>query len=142
MILYNGAVSLFIQKTSATTIYSIVYLIFIPISHFMTILLVFGWPDHYLHSLASNLPIGLTAIGIGSMLTSYLDLIKFNQSIEEYIYDNWTFSKMPGLRQEFSANEKSEFYSSLLVLVVTSIWTYILSLWINSYPTKSDKKEQ
>ena len=79
MILYNGAVSLFIQKTSATTIYSIVYLIFIPISHFMTILLVFGWPDHYLHSLASNLPIGLTAIGIGSMLTSYLDLIKFNQ---------------------------------------------------------------
>lgn len=140
MIVYNEAVSLFIQNVSAPTIYSIVYLAFIPISHLMTILFVFGWPDHYFHSLASNLPIGLTAIGIGSVLTSYLDHIKFNHTIEEYIYDNWTFRKMPNQRQEF-VNEKSEFYSSLVVLVVTSVWTYVLSIWINSMSTKSDKKE-
>jgi hypothetical protein len=131
---------MFIQFVSASTIYSVVYFIFIPFGHLTANLLVFGWPDRYFQSLLSNFPIGLTAIAIGSLLTAYLDQIHFNQSIEEYVYDNWTFRKMPDQRREL-VSEKSEFYSSVVVLAVTSVWTYILSIWVNSHPTKSEKKE-
>ena len=140
MIAYNNAVAYFIQYYAASTIYCVVYLIFIPFGHLTSNLLVFGWPEYYFQSLLSNFPIGLAAIVIGSLLTAYLDQIHFNQSVEEYVYDNWTFRKMPDQRLE-AINEKSEFYSSLVVLFVTSIWTYILSVWVNSQPTKSDKKE-
>jgi hypothetical protein len=140
MLLYNNAVMLFVQYAPASTIYSIFYLMFIPFGHWTANLIVFGWPDNYFQSLASNFPIGLTAIAIGSLLIAYLDHIKFEQSIEEYVYNYRTFNKMPDQRQEF-LSEKSEFYSSLVVMVVTSIWTYVLSLWINRSPDKSDKKE-
>ena len=159
MIVYNKAVYWFIHTVSASTIYSIVYLIYIPLGHLTTILLVFGWPDHYCQSLVNNFPIGLTAIAIGSLLTAYLDQIHFNTRIENYIYDNWTFHKMPPIQQRkmmtsgdsttntinnnntLDDSSSSEFYSSLVVLFITSIWTYILSIWVNRYPTKSEKKE-
>jgi hypothetical protein len=140
MVVYNYAVTFFIQYVSASTIYSIVYLLFIPFGHLTANLLVFGWPDRYCQSLLSNFPIGLTAIAIGSLLTAYLDRKRFNQRMEEYVFDNWTFQKMPDQRRE-AINEKSELYSSVVVLIVTSIWTYVLSIWVNSLPTKSDKKE-
>lgn len=140
MIIYNKAVALFVQYTPASTIYSVVYLIFIPFGHWTANLLVFGWPDNYLQSLASNLPIGLSAIAIGSLLTAYLDHIHLNQRIEEYVYNYWTFNKMPEQRQEY-LSEKSEFYSSMVILVVTSIWTYVFSIWINRSTDNSDKKE-
>lgn len=136
MIAYNAAVHSF-QKIPAPTIYSTVYLIFIPLQHLMTSLLVFGWPDRYIPSLMSNVPIGLTAIALGSAMTACLDKYQFNEQIEEWIRNNFTFSHMPPR----TAAEKSEFYSSLLVLFVTSVWTFILSVCINSPATISDKKE-
>lgn len=136
MVVYNSAASNFSQ-IAASTIYSLVYLLFIPIAHALASLLVFGWPERYLPSLMSNFPIGLTAIAIGGGLTAYLDNIEFNERIEEYVRDNYTFSQMPPRTRE----EKSEFYSSLVVLAITSIWTYILSVYINSPASKSEKKE-
>lgn len=136
MIAYNAAVH-FLQRIPAPTIYSTVYLFFIPLQHLMTSLLVFGWPDRYVPSLMSNVPIGLTAIALGSALTAYLDKCQFNEQIEDWIRNNFTFSHMPPR----TAAEKSEFYASLLVLFVTSVWTYILSVCINSPATVSDKKE-
>lgn len=133
MIVYNTAVAR-IQSVAPSTIYSIIYLIFIPLTHLMTSLLVFGWPERYLSSLVSNFPIGLTAIAIGSGLTAYLDRIAFNQSITDYIRDNYTFSHMP-------QRDEGEFYSSIVVLVVTSLWTYVLSVYINSNPRKPQKKD-
>lgn len=136
MIVYNSAVARF-HGTPPSTIYSIVYLIFIPLGHTLCCVLVFGWPERYIPSLMSNFPIGLTAIAIGGALTAYLDQIQFNSRIEDFIRDNFTFSHMPTRPDE----EQSEFYSSIAVLAVTSIWTYVLSVYINSPPTKSDKKE-
>lgn len=136
MVAYNFAVSFFSQ-TPASTIYSVTYLIFIPLGHALAALLVFGWPERYIPSLMSNFPIGLTAIAIGGLLTAYLDKIEFEERIEDFIRDNYTFSTMP----ERPGDKKSEFYASLVVLVVTSIWTYVLSVYINSQPTKSEKKE-
>lgn len=137
MITYNKAVTHF-HLIAPSTIYSVVYFCFIPIGHALVSLLVFGWPEKYFPSLISNFPIGLTAIAIGSVLTAYLDKIDLNTRIEDYIRDNFSFSKMPARADE----EQGEFYSSLLVLVVTSVWTYLLSVYVNSPPqSKYDKKE-
>jgi hypothetical protein len=136
MVAYNFAVDYF-EKVAASTVYLVLYFIFIPIGHAMASVLVFGWPEKYASSLLSNFPIGLTAMAIGGALTAYLDRIDFNEIIEEWIRDNFTFSHMPPR----TAAEKSEFYSSLIVLVVTSLWTYVLSVYINTPQAKSEKKE-
>jgi hypothetical protein len=47
----------------------------------------------------------------------------------------------PRLKADGSTGEESQFWSSLLALFVTSLWTYVLSIYINSIPTKSEKKE-
>ena len=137
MVIYNYAVSVF-STIPASTLYSVIYFFFIPLGHAMAALLVFGWPERYIPSLMSNFPIGLTAIALGGALTAYLDVIEFNERIEEYVRDNFTFSQMPARTAE---DKKSEFYASLLVLVVTSIWTYVLSVYINAPQTKSEKED-
>jgi hypothetical protein len=136
MVAYNFAVANF-EKVAASTVYLVLYFIFIPIGHAMASVLVFGWPEKYASSLLSNFPIGLTAMAIGGALTAYLDRIDFNEIIEEWIRDNFTFSHMPPR----NADEKTEFYSSVIVLVVTSVWTYVLSVYINTPRAKSEKKE-
>jgi hypothetical protein len=139
MVVYNWVVSLKALSTiPASTIYSVCYLFYIPLGHATASLLVFGWPDRYIPSLMSNFPIGLTAIAIGGGLTALLDKMEFNEHTEEYIRDNFTFSKMPARSAE---DKKSEFYASFLVLIVTSIWTYVLSVYINSQPQKSEKED-
>jgi hypothetical protein len=140
MVAYNASIVRFSHWYRASTIYSVVYLLFIPVSHVLVSLLVFGWPSRYLPSLMSNFPIGLTALALGSLLTAYLDSIDFNYRIEEYIRDNYSFSKMPA-RPDEKKQEEDEFYSSILVLAVTSVWTYVLSVYINAPSTTSEKKE-
>lgn len=141
MVVYNYAVAMFEHRAAVSTIYAIVYFVFIPLGHFFVSLLVFGWPERYVASLMSNFPIGLTAIAIGGLLTGYLDSMRFSDLVEEFIRDNFTFSKMPPRVAADEVDEESQFWSSLLVLIVTSIWTYVLSIYINSIPTKSEKKE-
>jgi hypothetical protein len=139
MVVYNYAVTVFEHRTAVSTIYSIVYFVFIPVGHVCVSLLVFGWPERYVASLMSNFPIGLTAIAIGGLLTGYLDSVKFSDRVEDFRRFNFNFSDMP---PRVTADETdSQFWSSLLVLVVTSIWTYVLSIYVNSIPTKSEKKE-
>lgn len=143
MVVYNSALSMFEDRVAVSTIYSVVYLFFIPLGHAFVSLLVFGWPEKYIASLASNFPIGLTAIAIGGLLTGYLDSIDFSDMVDDYLRDNFTFSRMPPrvTGDKDVDNMKNEFWSSLLVLIVTSLWTYILSIYVNSSPTKSEKKE-
>lgn len=130
MLAYNWSIES-IPSVAPPTMYSIVYLIFIPIGHAMVSLFVFGWPERYCPSLMSNFPIGLTAIGIGGGLTAWLDSVNFNEMVAEYIRDKF----------RFSTEVEGEFYSSIAVLVVTSLWTYVLSIYVNSPPEKSEKKE-
>jgi hypothetical protein len=142
MVSYNYAALMFENKVAVSTIYSIVYLIYIPLGHAFVSLLVFGWPERYFSSLMSNFPIGLTAIAIGGALTGYLDSIHFSDIVDEFVRDNFTFSKMPPQVNAQGVHEKeSQFWSSLVVLFVTSLWTYVLSIYVNAIPTISEKKE-
>ena len=164
MFVYNYAVAQFENVATASTIYSVVYLIFIPIGHACISLLVFGWPEKYIPSLMSNFPIGLTAIALGAALTAYLDTVvsildddstfvwwnifmsvsyaivqNFNARVELLLSKNWSYFgfETPSPDQE----ESGEFYSSLLVLLVTGIWTFVLSVVINAPAEPTDKKE-
>ena len=139
MVAYNMAVVQFQEQAEASTIYSVVYLIFIPVGHALISLIVFGWPERYLPSLMSNAPIGLTAIGLGATLTAYLDQVSFNMLVVDWIAKGWTWL---GYETEPSPqDEKGEFYSSLLVLLITGVWTFLLSVFINAPSEKSEKKE-
>jgi len=142
MVVYNMALEE-IPQVPPSYIYAVVYFFFIPASHLMVSLFVFGWPPRYFSSLMSNFPIGLTALALGGLLTAYLDQVGFNVYVASYIRDFFTFTYMPPLdARKAPHDEEGEFYSSLLVLMVTSLWTYILSVYVNSRsPAKSHKKE-
>lgn len=140
MIFYNSAVAYFKHTYSLSTIYCVVYILFIPVSHAAISLLCFGWPELYLISLLSNYPIGLTAMAMGAALTSYLDRADFNGKIEELTHRIFPFLDGSGRLLE-ARKDKSEFYSSFLVLIVTGVWTYVLSVYVNTPPATSEKKE-
>mmetsp|Transcript_37766 Transcript_37766/g.58487 ORF Transcript_37766/g.58487 Transcript_37766/m.58487 type:complete len:223 (+) Transcript_37766:39-707(+) len=140
MVAYNTAVVQFDGLAPPSTIYSIVYLIFIPVGHACISLLVFGWPERYVPSLMSNAPVGLTAIAIGAALTGYLDRMEFNGYVVNLVAQNWNY--LGYAVTPTPEEEKGEFYSSLVVLVITGIWTFVLSVVINSPSEPSDKKEQ
>ena len=162
VIAYNAAVVKFEHTVSSSTIYAIVYLIFIPISHVLISLLVFGWPERYVRSLMSNAPVGLTAIVLGAALTAYLDQIEFNGWVAEAVVEYQkmldftidtgkvatgmpTATQRPGSIKRTLQTEESrgggEFYSSLFVLIVTSIWTFVLSVMVNTPAESLEKKE-
>ncbi|KAL7569025.1 hypothetical protein ACA910_021308 [Epithemia clementina (nom. ined.)] len=149
MAAYNIAVDKLSHVLQPTAIYGILYFVFIPASHLLLSLLVFGWPEKYWTSLFSNFPIGLTALAIGCLLTAYLDQLGFNDMVTDYIRDFFTFTTMPARREEGESaaavqarrHAAGELYSSLVVLVVTSLWTYVLSVYVNGPPTKLQKKD-
>lgn len=137
VILYNEAVAKLEHAYAASTIYAVIYFCFIPLGHALTCLLVFGWPTKYISSLVSNYPIGLTAILLGSTLTAYLDRIGFEGMAKDWVISN-VLAQKPEDHQEV---ENSEFHSSMVVMLVTSVWTFVLSVLVNSPSSKPDKKE-
>jgi len=142
MIAYNTAVQHF-DNVDSSTVYSVVYLGFIPITHACISLFVFGWPERYFTSLMSNFPIGLTAIALGAALTAYLDKIHFNHLVTERIKYMWIhLGYLPDATVPLEEPGNGEFYSSLLVLLVTGVWTFILSVFINAPPETTEKKDQ
>jgi hypothetical protein len=158
MIAYNYAVMQFEHQASSSTIYATVYFIFIPVTHACISLLVFGWPERYIRSLMSNAPVGLTAIVLGAALTAYLDEIEFNRWVAEAVIEYWKLlgyrvESLPLLDEEQQqqqqsagprsngSNKSGEFYSSLFVLIVTGIWTFVLSVFVNAPQESLEKKE-
>jgi hypothetical protein len=160
MIAYDAAVKQFGAVAASFTIYSVVYLIFIPVSHAIISLLVFGWPERYIRSLMSNAPVGLTAIVLGASLTAYLDQIEFNVWVQEAMVEYWRFLGYPmdapteavtvppgveggdsSLSSSPSTATGGEFYSSIFVLIVTGIWTFVLSVMVNAPAESLEKKE-
>lgn len=139
MVLYNVSVAKFEHLYAASAIYSVVYFFFIPISHALSSGIVFGWPKKYFPNLISNYPIGLTAIAIGAACTAYLDRIGFNEMVEDMIR-SWSWSTLEKVATD--EDEKGEFYSSLLVLVITSVWSYVLSVMINTPSEAADHEKE
>ncbi|KAL7549673.1 hypothetical protein ACHAWF_012938 [Thalassiosira exigua] len=137
MVGYNLSVMTFEPRGHpASTIYAAFYLFYIPVGHALQCLFVFGWPANYLPSLMANAPIGLTAMAIGTALTGFLSKIVFNATAEDWI------STLFGTEMHDHSEEEGEFYSSLVVMVVTSVWSYILSVAINSEKPKPKRKEE
>ncbi|KAG7362219.1 hypothetical protein IV203_025885 [Nitzschia inconspicua] len=159
MIAYNFAVVRFEHMASSSTIYAAVYLIFIPVTHACISLLVFGWPERYLRSLMSNAPVGLTAIVLGAALTAYLDEIEFNRWVADAVVEYWKLlgykiESLPPMDQgpvdqgngsngnnNSGGGKSGEFYSSIFVLIVTGIWTFVLSVFVNAPQESLEKKE-
>ncbi|KAL3798583.1 hypothetical protein HJC23_011887 [Cyclotella cryptica] len=117
---------------AASTIYAVFYMLYIPVGHFLGCIFVFGWPENYISSLLSNAPVGLTAMAIGSMLTGFLSRIEFDIMVESWMA--YQFGTDPPNKSE----DDGEFYASLVVMVVTGVWTYLLSTYVNS--AGADKK--
>lgn len=138
MVAYNVSIEKLEDQMAASTIYSITYFFFIPANHFLLNILVFGWPRKYVSSLLSNYPIGLSAIMIGAACTAYLDKVGFELFADDFVRSNITHE----LRKGDDDHEQSgEFYSSLVVLFITGIWSYVLSVIINAPAPKPGKKE-
>mmetsp|Transcript_5821 Transcript_5821/g.9670 ORF Transcript_5821/g.9670 Transcript_5821/m.9670 type:complete len:239 (-) Transcript_5821:151-867(-) len=134
MIGYNTAVPRFDHLMAASTIYAIVYLLFIPIIHALNSLVVFGWPTEYLKSLISNFPIGLSAIVIGATFTAYLDRIRFEVWADDFVRLHIT--QNPHVETD-DVEDLGEFYSSLVVMTITGVWSYVISVMVNS-PSSSE----
>ena len=120
----------------ASKIYAIFYTLYIPVGHALTSLFVFGWPEKYLPNLMANAPIGLTAMAIGTALTGFLSKIGFNSMAEDMIS-----SVLGQEKASSSGEEEGEFYSSLVVMVATGLWSVVLSFVVNS-DKKTDVKEK
>ena len=123
----------------ASRIYSLWYCCFIPLAHAINSLLVFGWPEPYLPSLLSNAPIGLTAMTIGTLLTGYLDRLRFDSYVEEFLASHVPLFLQPSPPSPNNNEEEEdgEFYSSLLVMAVTGIFSYLASAYANSSSSPS-----
>lgn len=135
---FNLAVASFDHIHPASTIYSFVYLLFIPFGHAVTCLIVFGWPKPYLPSLLSNAPIGLTAMALGTACTAYLDAIHFNKTAEDFLSSRLSFI---GFEEPADGEEEGELYSSLAVTAITGVWSYTFSMIVNSPKSKKHAKE-
>ena len=138
---FNLLVEQFAHQYESSRIYSVWYCCFIPIAHAIQALLVFGWPDPYWPSLLSNAPIGLTAMTIGTLLTGYLDRVQFDRAVQNFLefYLPFLTTKSYNHKDE----DAGEFYSSLVVMGVTGIFSYLASVYVNSGPKTADahKKE-
>lgn len=124
---YNFALVTFEARgVPASTIYAVFYTCYIPVGHALNSLTVFGWPADYLPSLMSNAPIGLTAMAIGTALTGFLSRVKFDALVEEWA------SSVFGTAPPDHSKDEGEFYASLVVMVATGIYCFVLSLYVNS----------
>ena len=131
---YNLSVLTFEPLGYATsTIYAVFYFFYIPVGHLLQCFFVIGWPVEYIPSLMSNAPIGLTAMAIGTVLTGFLSNVRFNTAAEDWISS--TFGTEPHDHLE----EEGEFYSSLVVMIATGVWCYVLSLHVNAAPVNTVK---
>ncbi|KAL7435578.1 hypothetical protein ACHAXM_004719, partial [Skeletonema potamos] len=119
----------------ASKIYAIFYTVYIPVGHALTSLCVFGWPEKYLPSLMANAPIGLSAMAIGTALTGFLSKVGFNAMADEMI-SSIIGTEKPVVDVE-EKEEDGEFYSSLVVMVATGVWCFVLSLYVNSEKKKT-----
>lgn len=138
---YNLCVEYFendMKGITAARIYSIVYVLFIPIAHALSSLIVFGWPSPYLPNLISNSPIGLSAMVIGTFCTGYFDKIELESTIDTF-FVNVGIATAKG-DQEDGSNNGDQFYCSLIVMAITGIWSYLLAVYINT-PSSSDGKK-
>lgn len=67
-------------------------------------------------------------MAIGTMLTGLLSNMHFNSAAEDWISSTF------GTEPRNPMDDEGEFYSSLVVMIATGIWCYVLSLYVNATP--------
>jgi len=86
----------------------------------------------------SNAPIGLTAMALGTILTGFLSRMGFDGMVEDLAAS--AFGKVDV--DDSKGEEAGEFYASIVVTVVTSVWSYLLSQYVNAAPAQKVKEEK
>ncbi len=118
---------------SASTVYSVVSIACLPIGHAVSSLIVFGWPKPYIPNLLMNLPIGMSSTVVGTICTGILESIEFDEKCTSLMQE----LNLIVIKEEDSGN----LFSSVLVIVITGLWSYVLSVYVNSTPKKKHDKE-
>ena len=116
------------------TIYSIVSIITLPIGHAVTSLVVFGWPKPYFSNLLMNLPIGMSGTVVGTFSTETLIRMEFDAKVRGLL-------QMLNLVGKSQEEDDGTGFTNIMVMIVTGIWGYVLSVMVNSKPQKKGDKE-
>jgi len=125
------------EKMAASTIYSLSSILYLPIGHSITSLIVFGWPKPYLTNLLMNLPIGMAGTAIGSFCTGMLVSYNFDAKVTGLLQS----LNLVALRSEVE-DDDGQAYTNIMVIIITGIWGYVLSVMVNgSKPKKKHGKE-
>jgi hypothetical protein len=124
----------FHERYHASTLYLLSSIAYFPIGHANTSLMVFGWPSPYLPNLLMNMPIGFGGIAIGTLCTGILDRLEF---------DDFMRGVLSGLRlMTFEKDDDGNMFSSLLVMIITGVWGYVLSTMVNGKKTPKKKTDK
>ena len=132
LVFYSTALTVFSNQPAAK-IYTISNICMLPIGHATSSLLVFGWPKHYFSNLCMNAPIGLSATFIGTVCTGILDKMKFDAIVSGIVRGLFLLEA-----SEDDSDGAGQFYTSILVMIITGLWSFILSTVVNA--PKKDKK--
>jgi hypothetical protein len=122
VVLYNGTVELLRGIATPARIYSVLEVGMMFLGHCLGCLIVFGWPDRYWTNFMTNTPVGILGMIIGTSLTAYLTNVHFNDRMIHWIKTDFTLLQV---------REEGDVYTSLLVLTVTNIWTYVAANLVN-----------
>ena len=139
LMVYNMALSALKEFYDAGIIFSVVQFGCIILNHFLNVGIVFGWPDNYLTSLLSNMPVGLTSLALGAWLAGTLERNQFDFQIKFGL----------GLLAEGEEDLAGGLLASIAVMSVTGVYNYIVLNLINNpksgneedEKTKKEKKE-
>jgi len=127
------------ESLSASTIYSLSSLLYLPIGHAVTSLFVFGWPKPYLRNLLINLPVGMSGTMMGSFCTGLLVSYEFDSKVKSLLQ----MLNFVSYDAEKEDSEEGQTYTNIAVIIVTGIWGYFISVLVNGpkRPTKATKKK-
>lgn len=84
-----------------------------------------------------NLPIGFGGIALGTISTGFLDRIAFDSLMRDLLS---TLGLMV-----FKEGDDGNMFSSILVMIITGVWGYVLSTMVNGkkpLKKKADKGEK
>mmetsp|Transcript_39040 Transcript_39040/g.79610 ORF Transcript_39040/g.79610 Transcript_39040/m.79610 type:complete len:173 (-) Transcript_39040:187-705(-) len=134
MAFYNWAYASFQTIASASRIFSVVQFMCIVVNHALNMGIVFGWPENYVSSLMSNMPVGLVSLALGAFCMEKLEEASFDEKVNDWLGD----------AKSDNDDQKGGFYASLVVMLVTGIFNYVALNIVNSSPVgkKQDGKKE